>query len=152
MRALLFVFAFIISQSSHAGDAFTYHGISSGMTETEVNALTGCIEYCGALDYEESREFLGGDEKHPPGIWGMAFSYTSDGKLWRIQLSFIERGGPSGVAQRRVLTELYSDAELQKSTDRIGSTSIDLITAFMIDRGLFDADVDKIYESTIGKY
>jgi hypothetical protein len=152
MRLFIIVLAFIFSSMAHAGGAFNYHGVKSGMSKSEVDGLTGCTEYCSSIDYKETRAFLGGEGNHPPDIWGMGFKYTSDDKLWRIQLQFIERGGPQGVAQLRAITELYPDAEPQSGSSSIGSTQIDTLDALMIDTKLFDADAEKIYQESITKY
>jgi len=137
---------------AHAGGAFNYHGIKSGMSQAEVDALTGCTKYCSSIDYTEARAFLGGEGNHPPDIFGMGFKYTSDDKLWKIQLQFMERDGPQGVAQLRAVTELYTDAEPQSGSSSMGSTQFDTLDALMFDTGLFDADAEKIYQESITKY
>ena len=152
MRLFIIVLSFIFSSMAHSGGAFNYHGIKSGMSSAEVDALTGCTKYCSSLDYEATRALLGGEGNHPPHIWGMGFEYTSDDKLWRIQLTFLERSGATGIAQLRAVTELYPDAETQSRSKSIGSTQFDTLDALMIHTELFDADAEKIYQEDITKY
>lgn len=155
MKYVALVVGLFWTSLSFAGGAFTYHGISSGMTSDEVNAITGCTEYCSSLDMEEVGEFFSGKEQ-PPGLMGMAFSYTSKetgSKLWRIQLDFREASGPIGGAQLRALNELYPDAELKSGRVELFSNYyVDIKTALIIDSGLFDADVEAFYQATIDKY
>jgi len=131
--------------------AFDYHGIKSGMSRSQVDALVDCKEYCSGWDYKQLETFFGKD-KEPPALWEMYFSYTSDDKLWKIHLKFLDSGGPYGAAQTRILSELYDDAELQKSSSSSSYGTTDYVNALIIDEALFDADVKKIYEETKSKY
>jgi hypothetical protein len=152
MKYIALVVGLFWANLTFAGGAFTYHGISSGMTSDEVNAITGCTKYCSSLDSEEVKKFFS-EKEEPPGLMGMGFSYTSGGKLWRIQLEFREASGPAGVAQLRALNELYPDAELQSGRVELFSNYyVDTKSALMIDSALFDADVEAVYQATIGKY
>lgn len=82
----------------------------------------------------------------------ISFSYTSDGKLWGIQLDFLEDSGTRKIAQQRVLTKLYPDVELSTRTERGEHITMDFITARIVDSFLFKADVEKIYQQTISMY
>lgn len=143
---------------SFAGGAFTYHGISSGMTSDEVDAITGCEEECWSLDDDEIEKWFSANGNVPPGLEGMGFKYTSGktgGKLWRIELNFRESfsGATAKAAQLRVLNELYPDADIQ--SDRVELFSdyyVNYLTALMIDSALFDADVEAIYQDSVTKY
>jgi len=146
------VLGVVLLGTSLLSQAFEYHGIKSGMSTSEVDSLTGCTEYCSSIDYSTVREFFGGVESTPPSLSTMSFSYTSDSKLWRIQLSFWERDGTRGVAQSMILRELYPDAELQKSSKQTSYGSTDYINAMLLDTALFNQDVQKIYNETRGKY
>ena len=150
MKYAIFIIGLLTSFSALSESSFEYHGIKSGMSREAVNGLVGCTERCYALDYEEVEAFLG---ERPPRLWGMGFSYTSDNKLWKIQLNFLEVGsGPAAVAQRRALTELYPDAELDTLTEKLSYGNTDYIVAQLIDSALFDADAETIYQSEISKY
>lgn len=150
MKYAIFVIGLLISISALSDSSFEYHGIKSGMSSEAVNGLVGCTESCYALDYKEVEAFLG---ERPPRLWGMGFSYTSDDKLWKIQLNFLDAGsGPQAVAQRRALNELYPDAELDTFTERGSYGNTDYIVAQLIDSALFDADAEAIYQSNISKY
>ena len=118
MKKLVFLFLFFVPLSSYG---FDYHGIKSGMSSEEVKNLTGC-EYNSSCSWEEVGEdniFNTTMGINPPDLFSVDFSYTSDSKLWRIQLSFRERSGASGVAQIRALSELYPDAEPQKQNQKL---------------------------------
>ena len=151
MKKILMMFMILASFEVFA---FDYHGIKSGMSKEEVTSLTGCNKF-----YTCSWEEVGADKVfnsslgiNPPSLWSVNFSYTSEGALWRIALNFREDAGAAGVAQVRALTELYPDAEPQSSSETIYSTRFDLITALIIDSGLFSSDVEKIYKDNISKY
>lgn len=134
--------------------AFDYHGIKSGMSKAEVNSLTLCSESY-ACTWEEvgvGKVFNSSLGINPPSLWSVSFSYTSEGALWRIALSFREGTGANGVAQLRALTELYPDAELQSGSEKLYSLTIDTITALIIDNELFSSDAEKIYKEQISKY
>lgn len=148
-----YVLCLLLSVLSLSVSAFEYHGIKSGMLKSEVEALIKC-EYsqCGFEDAEPVKLFFGGEKSTPPSFWGMKFSYTSDLKLWKIALSFRTRSAAAGVAQVRILTGLYPDAELQNTTTTIYSTSIDIVVAQLIDTPLFLADIEKLYEAQKGSY
>ena len=64
----------------------------------------------------------------------------------------MESSGARGVAQSRILTELYPDAELQKKSEKLYSVNFDYVYALLIDSDLFAADVQKIYEEQKPKY
>ena len=146
MKSLTFLFLFFISFSAFA---FDYHGIKSGMSKTEVKKLTKCKEFETCLWQETERFFKLGEDNHPPSLWDMQFSYTSDNRLWRILLRFEEDSGTRGAAQLRALKELYPDAEFLEG--RIGSRASSLIV-LLIDSDIFNKDVEKIYQETIDKY
>ena len=150
INAKYFLGLFLLSASLQAF-AFDYHGIKSGMAANEVNSQIGCTEYCSSIDYRQIETFFG-EENRPPALWTMSFSYTSDDKLWRIQLSFIERSGTGGVAQQRILAELYPDADLQKSSSSNEYGTTNFINALLVDNTLFKRDVEKIYNETKSKY
>lgn len=156
MKYLILMISLFWINLSFAGGAFTYHGLSSGMTSDEVNAVTGCTsEYCSSLDSDELEKFFS-EKELPPGLRGLGFSYTSSEtgeKLWRIQLEFRKHSGPPGAAQLRAMNELYPDAEIQSGrTELFSNYYVDTLTALIIDSALFDADAEAVYQATIAKY
>jgi hypothetical protein len=151
MKYAIFIIGLLTSFSALSDSSFEYHGIKSGMSKEAVNELVGWCKTCSSLDYKGVEAFLG--EEGPPRLWQISFRYTSDDKLWKIQLNFLEMGsGPAAVAQRRALNELYPDAELDTFTERGSYSNTDYIVAQLIDSALFDADAEKIYQSEISKY
>ena len=152
MKKLLLSLLLLMSFNSFG---FDYHGIKSGMSKDEVKALTKCKEAteCDSDDaVGDDKVFL--PNLNIPSLWSVQFSYTSDDKLWRISLYFIEQSGASGVAQKRALDELYECC--QNQSERVGGSTygfnLDLIVAQLIDEQLFMQDVDKIYNEQIGLY
>jgi hypothetical protein len=151
MKYAIFIIGLLTSFSALSESSFEYHGIKSGMSREAVNGLVGCTERCYSLDYKGVEAFLG--EEGPPRLWQIGFRYTSDNKLWKLQLNFLEvSSGPAAVAQRRALTELYPDVELDTLTESGSYGNTDYIVAQLIDRALFDADAETIYQSEISKY
>ena len=151
MRYLALVLALAFSSSAFSDTSFDYHGIKSGMSKEEVNGIVGCADRCWVLDYKEVEAFFG-EENRPPRLWQMGFKYTSDNKLWRIQLNFLKASDSYGVAQTRILTELYPDAELDEFTERGSYGDTDYVVAMLIDSDLFAADAEKLYQEGISKY
>jgi|AACY02.6.fsa_nt_gi hypothetical protein len=156
MKHILILVLTVFMVTHVEASSFDYHGISSGMTSEEVQSLLPCGGSCDLLlddaDKAAGHTFFGGEDKVPPALAGISFDYTSEGGLWRISLKFMERGGASGVAQTRILTELYPDAELQKKSEKLYSSYFDYVYALLIDSDLFAADVQKIYEDQKPKY
>jgi hypothetical protein len=156
MKHILFLVLTVFMVIHAEASSFDYHGISSGMTSEEVKSLISCDGSCDFLmddaDKAASHSFFGGEDKVPPSLTGMSFDYTSEGGLWRISLKFMESSGARGVAQSRILTELYPDAELQKKSEKLYSVNFDYVYALLIDSDLFAADVQKIYEEQKPKY
>ena len=153
MKLLILIIFFTLSPLALAGNSFDYHGIKSGMTEDEVNKIIGCTEKCTTMEDDELKNFFG--ESKPPLLSGIVFAYTSDKKLWRIQLKFMSAklgSNAAHAAQTRALEELYPDAELKRETENNKYFSLEYVYAMMIDNALFNADVEKIYQESISKY
>jgi len=146
----------ILLLTSFYSFAFDYHGIKSGMSKEEVQALTGCQSYlnCSYEDIGEDKIFNTTLGINPPSLWDVSFAFTSDDELWRITLNFREESFARGVAQQKALDELYSS--VTKKSKKMGSGSysfnLDLLVAMLIDDNLFKKEADKIYKETIDLY
>ena len=150
MKKIILPILLLVSFNSFA---FEWHGFKSGMTQDEVKELTS-TEYASSCDWQCRKAYF---EKRgvdsPPGLWQMGFSYTSESKLWRIQMDYFESSGPRGVAQTRILQELFPDAELQNRSESSSYGSINnFVTAMLIDKDLFEEDIERIYNNTKDKY
>ena len=150
MKQLITLFLIFFTTSLSA--AFEYHGFKSGMSKEEVDEILG--QDSSSCDYTCRKDYFAKlGRSDPPALWKFSFKFTSDNKLWRIQLDFLDLGsGPSSVAQTRALEKLYPDAELQRRTEKGQYIDYDYVTALLIDSRLFEADVKKIYNERIDKY
>ena len=153
MKKIIVPILLLISINSFA---FDYHGIKSGMSEEEVQALTGCAKSTSCTNKEVGTDKVFNTTLgiNPPNLRSVSFKFTSDDELWRITLNFYELSFAGGVAQKRALDELYSS--VTKTSERVGSGSysynVDILAAMLIDDKLFNKSVDKIYEKTIDLY
>ena len=149
MKKIILPILLLVSFNSFA---FEWHGFKSGMTSDEVKELTSA-KYASSCDWQCRKAYF---EKRgtdaPPGLWQMSFSFTSESKLWRIQMNYLESGGPSGVAQTRILQELFPDVELQKQSESTSYGSTDYVVAMLVDNDLFEEDIERIYNNTKDKY
>tara|TARA_B100001093_G_scaffold6443_1_gene6495 strand:- start:1501 stop:1950 length:450 start_codon:yes stop_codon:yes gene_type:complete len=132
--------------------AFEWHGFKSGMTEDEVQKLTSA-KYASACDWQCRKAYF---EKRgtasPPRLWQMGFSFTSESKLWRIQMDYLEGSGTYGEAQTKILEELFPDVELQNRSESGSYGSTDYVVAMLVDRDLFEEDIERIYNNSKDKY
>lgn len=129
--------------------SFDYHGIKSGMTKDEVQAILKC-EYssCTFGDDDDPEDnavldkFFG--ETKPANLKRIEFAYTHDHKLWRIRLKFetYKIGIALPVGFKMALEEKYTDASVDEETDRSGFLPKSIYYAFLIDSELFAADVE----------
>ena len=139
---------FLIFFTTSLSAAFEYHGFKSGMPKEKADEMLGQSSYsCNILCVQDYFSKLGREK--PPALAQLSFESTSDEKLWRIQLDFIDQGtGPYAIAQTRALKNLYPDAELQRRKE----SSFKYVTALLIDSRLAEADAKKIYNERIDKY
>ena len=80
------------------------------------------------------------------------FTFTSESKLWRIQMDYMKSSGSRGVAQTRILTELFPEVELQNRTETRQYSSTDYVIAMLVDNDLFAEDIERVYNNTKDKY
>jgi hypothetical protein len=149
MKKIILPILLLVSFNSFA---FEWHGFKSGMTVDEVKELTSA-KYASSCDWQCKKAYFekrGTDS--PPSLWDMSFNFTSEAKLWRIQMNYIEAGGAHAVAQTRILQELFPDVELQKRSESTSYSSTDYVVAMLIDNDLFVEDVERIYNNTKDKY
>ena len=133
---------------SVSASAFDYHGIKSGMTKDEMQAILKCeSETCKFGDDDDPKDnpaldvFFG--EIKPHGLKQIEFAYTHDNKLWRIRLKFEQYkfGIAMPVVFKSALEKKYPDASIDEETDRSGYFPVTVYYAFLIDSQLFAADV-----------
>ena len=149
MKKIILPILLLVSFNSFA---FEWHGFKSGMTTVEVKELTSS-EYASSCDWQCRKAYFekrGADA--PPGLWQMSFSFTSESKLWRIQMDYLKSSGPHGVAQTRILKELFPDVELQNKSESRSYGSTDYVVAMLVDNDLYEEDIERIYNSTKDKY
>lgn len=129
--------------------AFDYHGIKSGMSKEEVDALTGGKS--GWQDVGEGEVFNTTMGINPPNLFTVNFSYTTDDKLWRITLNFAESSFGAAVAQQKALREIYGEFT-KTSINYYSSYTMNVLQVLLIDDELFEQDADKIFKETIDLY
>jgi hypothetical protein len=139
----------ILLLTSFYSFAFDYHGIKSGMSKEEVNALTGGKSAWG--DVGEGKVFNTTMGINPPNLFTVDFSYTTDDKLWRITLNFRERSFSAAVAQQKALREIYGEFT-KTSINYYSSYTMNVLQVLLIDDELFKQDADKIFKETIDLY
>ena len=162
---LIFKFSaiFLVVGLCNSAMAFEYHEIKSGMTFEEVTEITGCKKDCGSkrsthpvqiITHHDFKPLFGEEENVPHYLSRIALQFTSDYKLFHLELRFWKAAeGPEAAAQKKVLNELYPDTPLiETSEQRPGGYTMEYITAKIIDKALFQQDVEKIYEETKNKY
>jgi len=129
--------------------AFEWHGIKSGMSKEEVDAITGGKS--GWQDVGEGEIFNTTMGINPPNLFTVDFSYTSDDKLWRISLNFEKQSGARSIAQTRALNELYG-SYIERSVNYYSSYSMPCLVVMFIDDELFEQDAEKFYKEQIDLY
>ncbi len=149
----------LLSIFSTSAYSFDYHGIESGMTKDEVQAILKC-EYSSACTFGDDDDakdnavldkFFG--EKKPTNLKKIEFEYTRNQVLWRIRLKFETFG--FGIAMpaafKMALQEKYTDASVDEEIDRSGYFPKTVYYAFLIDSELFASDLkywkDKFLET-----
>ena len=149
MKTIILLISLIFSLNLFA---FEWHGFTSGMTSDEVKELTGA-KYATSCDYQCRKAYF---EKRgttePPMLWQIGFSFTSESKLWRIQMDYLKSNGTYEVAHTRILKELFPDVELQDRSESNSYGSTDFVIAMLVDSDLFEADIERIYNNNIDKY
>ena len=107
MRYTLFAIIIFLSTPSFA---FDFHGIKSGMTESQVSSA---LKKLGVSDPDSSYASLGdnGISGVKPSPRRLSFGYDHEGKLYQMNIDyvFISEGltGPQTVAFKAVLEEKY---------------------------------------------
>ena len=148
MKTIVLLISLIFSLNSFA---FEWHGFKSGMTTDEVKELTGA-KYASSCDWQCTDAYFKKGETQPPRLWQMGFTFTSESKLWRIQMDYMKSSGSRGVAQTRILTELFPEVELQNRTETRQYGSTDYVIAMLVDNDLFAEDIERVYNNTKDKY
>ena len=149
MKKIILPILLLVSFNSFA---FEWHGFKSGMTADEVKELT-FAEYASSCDWQcRQAYFKKRGTASPPRLWQMGFSFTSESKLWRIQMDYLESSGTYGVAQTKSLKELFPDVELQNRSESTTYGSRDYVVAMLVDSDLFEEDIERIYNNNKDKY
>tara|TARA_B110000008_G_C16839232_1_gene511946 strand:- start:568 stop:1020 length:453 start_codon:yes stop_codon:yes gene_type:complete len=133
--------------------SWEYHGIKSGMTKEQLIEIPGMAnKKKTGIQFDEKTFF---PEGKPPGFYNIFFQYTSEGKLWRLDIYFRESSGIiSSAVQKKILEEL-SDSDL--GSERVANQYADggyinYLLVQKIDVDLFREDVERRYQSDIVKY
>ena len=133
--------------------SWEYHGLKSGMTKEEMMQVPGMANKKGTKISFSKKNFF--PEGSPPRFYEIFFDYTSEGKLWRLDIYFREETGVIAKAvQKRVLREL-SDVELDSERVRNEYATggyINYLIVKKIDSDLFKEDVERRYQASIKLY